>query len=72
METLSGNNYEDHSNCVDNTKNKMKYDKADPIKKAEYQRMWNKLKTKKAYQCLVNLEAWVELQEEYLGEDTKI
>ena len=67
METLSGNNYEDHSNCVDKTRNKIKYDKADPVKKAEYQRMWNRLKTKKAYQCLVNLESWVELQEEYLG-----
>ena len=39
METLSGNNYEDHSNCVDKTRNKIKYDKADPVKKAEYQRM---------------------------------
>ena len=34
METLSENNYEDHSNCVDNTKNKIKYDKADPVKKS--------------------------------------
>lgn len=67
METLSGNNYEDHSNCVDKTRNKIKYDKADPVRKAEYQRMWNRLKTKKAYRCLVNLETWVELQEEYLG-----